>query len=71
MRKLVAILLCVAMLGGCRSMRVNAFGVDIGGSATASIDQSAEGISSEEKMGVLLIVGLAIAGVVVAAAASN
>ena len=87
MKSLVVALLSAALLlGGCRSWNVNAFGYDIPASGERTpvvyghhlqasdkytTRSSGSGLSTEEKWGVVLILGVAIgAGVAVAATAN-
>jgi hypothetical protein len=68
MKRRLAILLCALALSGCRSFKVNAFGVPL--NATAKESMSSD-LTTEEKLGVLLLVGIAVAGIAVGVAAAN
>jgi len=66
MKRLLVLLLLVA---GCRTWEVNAFGVPLG-EQPRYIQASSDDLSSEEKLGVILILAVAVgAGVAVALAA--
>ncbi|MHC4452719.1 MAG: hypothetical protein ACYS0E_21690 [Planctomycetota bacterium] len=68
-----SLVLCLALLGGCNSWNVDAFGYHMQASdkyQTKSTSGSSS-MSTEEKWGVVLILGVAIgAGIAVAAAAN-
>jgi hypothetical protein len=66
MKRLLVLLLLAA---GCRTWDVNAFGVPLG-EEPRHIQASSDDLSSEEKLGVILILAVAVgAGVAVALAA--
>ena len=74
MRRVLPLFLCLTLLlGGCRGTRVNIMGFEVNRriQATASTTTGPEPLSSEEKMGVIVVIGLAIAGVVAGVVAAN
>ncbi len=69
MRRIIPLVLaCSLVVGGCRGTRVNIMGWEPDRPVQAADNME---LSGEEKAASLLIVGLAIALVVVGAAASN
>ncbi|MEM8882975.1 MAG: hypothetical protein AAGD14_02810 [Planctomycetota bacterium] len=77
MRALCLVLcLFLALTPGCATWNVNAFGIPLQASdkyQTSSTSSSGSGgtLSKEEKVGVIVILGLAAAGIAVGAAAAN
>lgn len=81
-RLLIPVLAISLLLPGCQSWNVNAFGVPVGGAssyATAPAPvplvvgeeapmHAQSGLSTEEKWGVVLIIGVAVAAAIVFAA---
>jgi hypothetical protein len=66
------VLLLLLLVAGCRTFEVNAFGVPLRGEPrylSASTDD--EGLSTEEKLGVILLVGIAIGGAIALGAAAS
>ncbi len=66
MKRLLVLLL---LLTGCRTWEVNAFGVPLG-EKPRYVSASSE-LTSEEKVGVAIVVGVAIAASVALAVAAN
>ena len=74
MRRLILLVLCASLLlGGCRGTRVNIMGFEVNRriQAGTSTTTGPEPLSSEEKAGVILIVGIAIASVVAGVVVAN
>ena len=65
-RRTAILLLCLVPLAGCRSTNVRIFGLQTGGTASTKVE-SGSSLSTEEKLGVLLIVGLVVAAVIAGA----
>ena len=69
MRRLIPLVLaCSLLVGGCRGTRVNIMGWEPGRPIQAADNME---LTGEEKAATLLIVGLAIAAIVVGVSASN
>jgi hypothetical protein len=63
-------LVLILLAAGCRTWDVNAFGVPLGEQPRHVVAASDEDLSTEEKLGVILLVGVAVgAGIAVAVAA--
>jgi len=70
MRRLILFVLCASLLlGGCRGTRVNIMGIEVNKPVQASTSGGIE-LTPEEKAGVILLVGIVIAGVVVGIASN-
>jgi len=71
-KRLAALLLCFLPLAGCRTWDVRAFDIPLNGKEPRPELMSANAeLSSEEKAGVILIVGVAIGASVAIALAAN
>jgi hypothetical protein len=64
------LLLLLLLATGCRTWEVNAFGVPLNGEPPRHVQASSD-LSTEEKLGVILIVGIAVAGAVAIAVAAD
>ncbi|MHC4407945.1 MAG: hypothetical protein ACYS0E_02135 [Planctomycetota bacterium] len=66
-----SLVLCLALLTGCASWNVDAFGYHMQASDKYQTSSDSKSMSTEEKWGVVLVLGVAIgAGIAVAAAAN-
>jgi len=71
-KRLAVLTLCLLPLAGCRTWDVRAFDIPLNGKEPRAELLSANSeLSSEEKLGVLLIVGVAIGASVAIAVAAN